>query len=88
MVYCFQFLELLLDLIRTVHNVKGKLVDSAKNSLTFNLNDPIGVVAVIASEGDQLDCLVRVVILALLQGNAVVLSTSAAINSAALNFAK
>lgn len=80
--------ELLLDLIRIVHNAKGKVVDSGKNSLTFNLSDPLGAIAVIASEGDQLDCLVRVVTLALLHGNAVMLSTSAALNSAAQNFIK
>jgi len=84
----FLWLELLLDLIRIVHNTKGKVVDSGKNSLTFNLSDPLGAIAVIASEGDQLDCLVRVVTLALLHGNAVMLSTSAALNSAAQNFIK
>ena len=84
----FLWLELLLDLIRIVHNAKGKVVDSGKNSLTFNLSDPLGAIAVIASEGDQLDCLVRVVTLALLHGNAVMLSTSAALNSAAQNFIK
>jgi hypothetical protein len=79
---------LLLELIRTVNSAKGKVVDSGKNSLTFNLSDPIGAIAVVASEGEQLDSLVRVVTLGLLQGNAIMLSTSTALNSAAQNFIK
>ena len=79
---------MLLELIRTVNSAKGKVVDSGKNSLTFNLSDPIGAIAVVASEGEQLDSLVRVVTLGLLQGNAIMLSTSTALNSAAQNFIK
>lgn len=48
-------------------------MSSAKRGVVLELTDPVGLIAVIASDGDRLDLLVRIITLALLKGNALML---------------
>lgn len=54
----------------------------------FDLVNPVGVIAVIASDNDLLASLISYTTLALSKGNAVILSTSAALSSVAQILAK
>lgn len=66
--------DLLLELITASSRDVGKIaVSSAKRGVVFELTDPVGLIAVIASDGDRLDLLVRIITLALLKGNALML---------------
>ncbi|XP_057369530.1 betaine aldehyde dehydrogenase-like [Daphnia carinata] len=66
--------DLLLELIIASSRDMGKVaISSAKRGVVFELTDAVGLVAVVASDGDRLDSLVRIITLALLKGNAIML---------------
>lgn len=81
--------DLLLKLINETTRETGKVaVSTAKRGMVFDLVNPVGVIAVIASDNDLLASLISCTALALSKGNAVILSTSAALSSVAQILAK
>lgn len=81
--------DLLLKLINETTRETGKVaVSTAKRGMVFDLANPVGVIAVIASDNDLLASLISYTTLALSKGNAVILSTSAALSSVAQILAK
>lgn len=81
--------DLLLKLINETTRETGKVaVSTAKRGMVFDFANPVGVIAVIASDNDLLASLISYTTLALSKGNAVILSTSAALSSVAQILAK
>lgn len=83
------FTDLLLELITTISRDTGKVAtSSAKRGVILDLADPVGVIALIASDSDRLDSLIRIIALALLKGNAVMLYNVLSTSAIALNLVK
>ena len=83
------FTDLLLELITTISRDTGKVAtSSAKRGVILDLADPLGVIALIASDSDRLDSLIRIIALALLKGNAVMLYNVLSTSAIALNLVK
>nr|CAH0109071.1 unnamed protein product [Daphnia galeata] len=81
--------DLLLELITTISRDTGKVAtSSAKRGVILDLADPVGVIALIASDSDRLDSLIRIIALALLKGNAVMLYNVLSTSAIALNLVK
>ena len=74
----------MLELVQVVHSAsKGKVIEPAmNNSVMFDLICPVGLIAIVASENVELTTLIRILILALLNGNGILLCTSSLLNSA------
>lgn len=72
--------------MKAVHCLRETLADScpAKGGMVFELTAPLGLVAV-SDSGEKTDRLVRLVVLTLLKGNAVFLSSN---DPRALDFIK
>lgn len=83
-------LDLLMKLISAVSRETGKIgVSTAKRGMVFDLANPVGLIAIIVSDDNNLDAMIRCSTMALLAGNAVMLSTSAALSTTfAQNLAK
>jgi len=83
----FFLLGELIDLIRVIQRLRDTVSDaSSKSSVVFDLTIPLGVIAVIdAGEVDKLSQLIRLILLAILRGNGVVLNSN---NQATLDFVK
>jgi acyl-CoA reductase-like NAD-dependent aldehyde dehydrogenase len=78
-----------LELIAAISRDTGKIAtSSAKRGVIFDLADPVGVIALIAADNDRLDSLIRIIALALLKGNAVMLYNVQSTSSIALNLLK
>ena len=72
---------MLMNLLSEAGRYTGTLATSSvKRGLVLDLVNPVGIVAVIASDPYQLDSLIRLIIVSLLNGNGLILS--AANNSA------
>ena len=77
----------LLDILRSIHRVRESVADgSGKTSVAFDLTGPTGLVSII-DDGDakEVTKLARLVVLAVLKGNAVIICSS---GQQALDFAK
>ena len=80
---------MLLELITTISRDTGKVATSSANrGVILDLADPVGVIALIASDSDRLDSLIRIIALALLKGNAVMLYNVLSTSAIALNLVK
>ncbi len=85
---CF-FADLLLELIAAISRDTGKVATStAKRGVIFDLADPVGVIALIASDSDRLDSLIRTITFALLKGNAIMLLNVHSTSTIAMNLLK
>jgi acyl-CoA reductase-like NAD-dependent aldehyde dehydrogenase len=80
----------IVQLIRFVQSNggKGRVQTSTKDALTFQLTDPLGVVAVLAAADASADSVIKVVTVALLSGNTVALSFDSAHNAAVQSILK
>lgn len=73
----------------TISRETGKVAtSSAKRGVVFDLADPVGVVAIIATDSERSDALVRFITLALLKGNAIILDTNNDLGSVAQTLVK
>lgn len=77
----------LMDLIQVIQRLRDTVSDaSSKSSVVFDLTISLGVIAVIdAGEVDKLSQLIRLILLAVLKGNGVVINSN---NPATLDFVK
>ncbi|XP_046456793.1 uncharacterized protein LOC124203933 [Daphnia pulex] len=81
--------DLLLELITAISRDTGKVATSAaKRGVIFDLADPVGVIALIASDSDRLDSLIRIITFALLKGNAIMLLNVHSTSAIAMNLLK
>ena len=80
----------ILQLVRFVQSNggKGRVQTSTKDALTFQLTDPLGVVAVLAAADASADSVIKVVTVALLSGNSVALGFDSALNAAVQSILK
>lgn len=76
-----------MDLIQVIQRLRDTVSDaSSKSSVVFDLTISLGVIAVIdAGEVDKLSQLIRLILLAVLKGNGVVINSN---NPATLDFVK